>query len=446
VDLDFFNGGFHVKNLSIQLDKKRLELIKAAIPPNKMLVETTLPELKIKGISFFNLIFSQSIKMNEVSLNKGKLSIFKMTAPGELFLTLRIPEVSLRFSHLFIYPNISFSIGESILKEPVFFTFPGYYTLKAKTLSFSKSRHSSFISLDMFQLNPQYKKYIFARRKGHQTDRFQLKIENITSRSIDIYKLFNHHRFDSQILTIKNPQLEVFRDKNIPKKSNRPPRKFPQQLLREMEFQLKIDHIRISNGYIDFIEHAKGEKVAGKVFINKINANIENITNDPEILTKKPIIKLFASAKIMGKGSIKTNFNIPIDDNKNNFSFTAFLDRMDMKVFNSILIPNSHIMIRSGIIDKAIVSASCNNRQAVGKLKLYYRNFKISLLKVKSWGKYKKKGFQSLMANIVLRQNNPKKGKPLKVGKIHFIREQPISIFAYIWKSLLTGFKSSVGF
>jgi hypothetical protein len=78
-------------------------------------------------------------------------------------------------------------------------------------------------------------------------------------------------------------------------------------------------------------------------------------------------------------------------------------------------------------------------------MKLFYRNLKISLLKVKEGGKYKKKGFKSLMANIFLRQNNPKRGKPIKVGEILYIREQPISIFAYIWKAILSGFKSSVG-
>lgn len=445
VDLDFFQGDFQVKNFSIHLEKTMLAKIKTAFPQKKTLVETTLPELKLEGISIFNLIFSQSLKMNKLSLKKGKLAIFKLIAPGQTVPILQLPEVSLQFSQLTIYPYISFATGESNLKEPGFFTADGFYTLKAKTLNLSKSRHSSFISLDSPELIPGHKKYQFARKKGYQSDRFELKIDNITSRAVDFNDLFKNQRFYSRLLTIKNPQIEVFRDKNIPKKPNRPPRKFPQQLLREMEFKLRIDHIRISNGYIDFIEHAKDQKRAGKVFVNEIQANIENVTNYPELMEEKPSIGLTASAKIMGKGSLKASFTIPINDKNNAFNFYGSLGRMDMRVFNSILVPNSQIRIRSGIIDRADVSARCDNRQAKGEMKLFYRNLKISLLKVKEGGKYKKRGFKSFMANIFIRQNNPKPGKPIKVGEILFIREQPISIFAYIWKAILSGFKSSVG-
>jgi hypothetical protein len=445
VDLDFFKGRFHVKNFSIHLDKKILAKSKTGPPQKRTLLETTLPDLKIEGISFLNLIFTQSLKMDKFSLKKGKLAIFKVIAPGQTVPILRLPEVSLQFSHLTIYPYISFAAGESTLKEPAFFASDGFYAVQARQLNLSKSRHSSFISLDSPELIPGHKKYQFARKKGYQSDRFQLKIDNITFRAVDFNDLFKNQRFYSRLLTIKNPQLEVFRDKNIPKKTNRPPRKFPQQLLRELEFKLRIDHIRISNGHIDFIEHAKDEKRAGKVFVNEIQANLENVTNYPGLPEEKPSMGLIASAKIMGKGSLKANFIIPINDKENAFNFSGSLARMDMRVFNSILVSNSHIRIRSGIIDKADVSARCDNRLAKGEIKLFYRNLKISLLKVKEGGKYKRRGFKSLMANIIIRQNNPKPGKPLKVGQILFIREQPISIFAYIWKSILSGFKSSVG-
>lgn len=445
VDLDFFQGVFYVKNFSIHLDKTLLAKKKTAFSQKRTLVETTLPELKLEGISIMNLIFSQSLKMNKLSLKKGKLEIVKLIAPGQTVPTLQVPEVSLQFSQLTIYPYISFAAGELTLKEPGFCTTDGFYTLKANTLNLSKTYHSSFISLDSLELIPGYKKYQFARKKGHQSDRFELKIDNITARAVDFNDFFKNQRFYSRLLTIKNPQIEIFRDKNIPKKTNRPPRKFPQQLLREMEFKVRIDHIRISNGYIDFIEHAKDQRRAGKVFVNEIQANIENVTNDPGLPEEKLSIELTASAKIMGKGSLKATLTIPINDKENVFNFSGSLDRMDMRVFNSIVVPNSHIKIRSGIIDKAKISARCDNQLAKGEMKLFYRNLKISLLKVKEGGKYKKRGFKSFMANIFIRQNNPKAGKPLKVGEILYIREQPISIFAYIWKSILSGFKSSVG-
>jgi len=445
VDLDFFQRVFQVKNLSIQPDKTMLANIITPLPQKRTLVETTLQVLKLEGISISSLIFSQSLKMNKLSLKKGKLAIFKRVAPGQTVLIFQVPEVSLELSQSTIYPYISIAAGEARLKEPVFFTADGFYTLKAKTANLRKSRFSSFISLDSLELIPGYKKYRFAGKKGYQCDRFELKSDNITSRGVDFNDLFKNKRFYSQSLIIKNPRLEVFRDKNIPKKPNPSPKKFPQQLLKELDFKLRIDQVRVSNGHIDFIEHAKDEKRAGKVFVNEIQANLDNVSNYPGLPGEKPAMKLTAWAKIMGKGNLKASFTIPIDDKKNAFNFTVSLGSMDTRLFNSILEPNSHIRISSGIIDRAEISARCDNRQAKGEMKLFYRNLKISLLSVKEGGLYKKMGFKSFLASLIIRQNNPKPGKPIKTGQILYIREQPISIFAFIWKAILSGFKSSVG-
>jgi hypothetical protein len=104
---------------------------------------------------------------------------------------------------------------------------------------------------------------------------------------------------------------------------------------------------------------------------------------------------------------------------------------------------NFHVKFDSGIVHKLDFSAKADKNRSIGEMKLLYNNLKISIFEKE--GEHKKKKIYSFLVNAVIRTHNPKPGKPLRVGKIFFKRERPISMLKYIWKSLISGGKSSIG-
>ena len=56
-----------------------------------------------------------------------------------------------------------------------------------------------------------------------------------------------------------------------------------------------------------------------------------------------------------------------------------------------------------------------------------------------------KGGFASFLANTFVINNKNPNGKNLRVGEIYFERDKQKSIFNFLWKSLLSGIKPSLG-
>ena len=227
-------------------------------------------------------------------------------------------------------------------------------------------------------------------------------------------------------------------------KNPRPRRKkFPQQLLRKLKFKLRIDDIKVSGGRIVYTELPINGKRSGKIFFNDIEANLKNVTNYPGLLKENISIKMTAAAKIMGKSIFRTKLTIPIKNKKNLFMFSGSLEKTALEIFNPMLVNNAHCRIDSGIVNKLNFSVRADSSKAEGEMKLLYNNLKISIFEKE--GEHKKRKIYSFLANVIIRKHNPKPGKPLRIGKIFYKREKPISMLKYIWKSLISGGKSSMG-
>lgn len=383
VDMNIFTGSINIQNLSINSDRESLDTIKAS-----------LPVLTIKGISLLKLIFSKSLYIRGLFIKDGEL----------------------------IFPE-------------------GFYKLKARELRFSKSRSS--VSVHFLELIPKYERYRFSKIRGYRTNRTFLKVRNIIFQGISLKDLFKKRRINVQLLRIKNPQLDLFRNKYIPKKSVSKKKKFPQELLKDLKIKLRIDNIKISKGKITYTEHEKGEKNPGKISFTDIQANLKNVTNYPELLNKKVSLMFSASSKLMGKSMLRVNITMPLNDKRNVFKFSGSLGKIRMNEFYSMLQNIAHVRIKNGIVNQLTFSARADNNRAIGEMKLLYNNLKIAVLK--KGGSYEKRKFISFLTNTIILNDNPKPGRPIRIGKISFKIEKKISIFSYMWKSLLSGIKSSIG-
>lgn len=485
VDFNLLKRGINIENLSVNPDSNFLKKFKTESTSKKILFKTTIPFLRIEGISILMLIIGKSLDINKLYIKDGELIIyekktkklgmsnkdqsddnkvdkksnplkkiriknleiektsFKLIDPYKKTPIIKIPEISLFLtrSKIYLYPKtyISFQPGEFNIKEPTFALARGFYILKAKNLNFSKSS----ISISFLELMPRYKKYQFSRIKGYRTNRILLKIDNVIFNGIHFDNPFKNHNFHSELLIIKNPDLDIFRDKNIPR--NPRPKKyiFPQQLLRELKFKLRIDNIKISKGRIFYSELAKNGRKPGKLSFTDIKLNMKNLTNYPELLKKKISFVLTGSTKLMDKSVLKAEIYVPVYNKKNMISFSGSLGKTNIKIFNSMLANNAHFRIDSGKINKLIFSAKADINGADGEMKFLYNNLKVSMLK--KGGKGKKYKIFSFLTNTIIHKNNPTPGKPFRIGKISYKRKKVRSVFSHIWKSLLSGIKSSTG-
>jgi hypothetical protein len=115
------------------------------------------------------------------------------------------------------------------------------------------------------------------------------------------------------------------------------------------------------------------------------------------------------------------------------------------KLLNVVSIPMSLIRVNTGTINSVDFNFEGDNLQAGGKFVMKYNDFKIDVLKQdKTAGKIKKKGITSLIANVIVTNDNPRNDN-LREEKPHFNRDVQKSFFNLVWKTIFTGMKKTVG-
>lgn len=439
VDINLLTRSIYLKNLSIKASHGKAPI------KSKFLVNARVSSIRLEGISLYDLVIKKTLKAGQLDLSMGAVSL-NSAGTGEAVASLNGATGAMRGVKIPLTRRragvsiMSFKRGQATLSGPTYNTSDGFYTFQAQQINITQA--TSSVEFKGLKMIPRYDKSEFSRKKGYRSNRFHLETGRVVLGRIDFDDLFKNRRFHCERLLIETPSMEIYRDKNVAKRRKPKPKKFPQQRLRDAKFQLFLGLVQVTGGNLIYTERMPGKNRAGTMFFNDIKVDMTNVTNYPEKIEKGASLELKASLELMGAGSFNTMIKLPLADKRNSFVFSGTLGPMNMKLFNTMLIPASNGRIDRGKLDRLDFTASGSNTGINGEMRFRYRNLKLSLLK--RTGSQKKRKFRSFLANMVIYENNPRRGK-LRVGKISYKKEAPMTIFTYMWKSLLTGFKSSLG-
>ncbi|MCK5775617.1 MAG: hypothetical protein KAH25_05555, partial [Bacteroidales bacterium] len=213
--------------------------------------------------------------------------------------------------------------------------------------------------------------------------------------------------------------------------------------LRGIKQKFEINEIIIKSSDVLYTETAKDATKAGKIEFKDLEINIKNVGNTKAWQKNKRLIA-DAQTLVAGKGKLNINFDFPL--RSNTFYIKGNLGIMNMTAFNSITEPNANLKIHEGLIQKMDFSASFNRNRSKGKMNLYYDDLDFSIFKENSKsGKKRKKKLLSFVAkSFVVADANPNKKGDFHKGEMAFERDPNKGLFAYIWKTLFSGFKDTI--
>ncbi len=478
IDIDFLGGQIVLKNLKISFDENKL---KDSTIKKKMLLKASIPLLLIKGISISDLIFSRRIKAERIFLKKGKfkLYIFREKVEEKEVITgpVKLPAISFGgiviedtdiefFTEISSTPKsglrgINLDTGKVEFdpeKTPVenfgrksptiqlyirdsFIVFKnsGY---KAETGFIRYGSAGSSISVKNFKYAPatrEVQKEVLAKRgKFHR-----ITIPEMNLKNIDIKELSETERLRAGQLYLNNPDIYIFRNRNVKGKIKNNTKKLPQQILREAGLKVDLKLIRIKKGYIKYSEIAIGEKRSESLIFTELASSFYDVSNFHEIQKTGKESEISVSTRVMGNSLLKGKIMIPVNNRADRFSFSGSLSGTNLFVFNKYLKRNVRIRIDKGKLNYMTFSVQADKNRASGSMKLSYSNLHVTLLRKKNSAR--KSRFGTFLANTLTHKSNPtKRGKDLRVGKILFERKVKRSIFNYMWKCLLAGIKSSI--
>ncbi len=218
------------------------------------------------------------------------------------------------------------------------------------------------------------------------------------------------------------------------------------QYIRKIPFKTKIDTTLISHGYIAIEQLNPEASTPGLMTITDIYGRIINLTNDSVDFKRDSVLKFDGHGKIMDRAEVSASFRYTINSPNDEFYCNAHLDSLFLPDLNPFLENALFARIDDGILTEADIKFTSDNNYSKGESIFKYHDLKLAVNKRDSV-QAKKRGLLSLLANSLIRTDNPKhKFSRVKVGYIYAEPETYKGFSSYWVKSMLSGAKATAGF
>ena len=289
-------------------------------------------------------------------------------------------------------------------------------------------------------MKPRWSEREFGLRKGFQTDRVGFHIREMTvawqGESGGLPEWTPH------LIELRNPRLEIFRDRRVHRKSGMPKRKSsPFRILQQFPFRIHALQIRIHNGDIHYAEQQPGARSPGRLWFSRLSARITGFQAGPvEPGSSHPIHMGFTCRF---QGDIPFSGDFDMHTGRPDFRFSGKLGAVELPVLNSLLIPMAFLRIDTGKMDGARWNLVGNDNHLQGWMQAKYGKLRLTLLKHRE--PPQKRGLATFLVNLLILRNNPEKGEPLRRAHIHLERNPTRGFFNWVWRGLLEGLKRSAG-
>lgn len=300
---------------------------------------------------------------------------------------------------------------------------------------------------DSISITPIVSREEFAEYKGYETDQFTFRNRQLRVENLDYYTLLKSGSILADSLLLDGFYLLIHRDKRQPYPKDHYP-KMPQDLLRNLDTRLMILGVALKDGYIGYSERAKGTREPGFIDLTDFRIVSDTITNHPELLKNGVTTNIHLQTYLMGTGNLNARFEIPLNDPLNRHYFAGTLNEMYLPDFNPILENTVFIKIRDGHASYINFAVNADKYGAEGEMEFRYSDLRVALVNRKTGktgGLTKEIG--SIIANlfVVNSSNLEENNKTLRKGKMEYERDENRSTLNYWIKTLVNGFKSSIG-
>jgi len=430
----------------IRLDKPSINMIFNKVPAKsdtakveKSLYEQISKTFKSIHVNSVNIVDADFDYINKSGPKKTKNSVKHLDITVKDFL---LDSLSGQDTSRFYYTkDISFQLAgyKSVTKDKM-------YSMKIDTISGSAATKN--VTIKGLKLLPLYPELIFARKYKVQKDRYNLTFDNIEFNGVDFIGLNTDQKVHAKSLKIGPANVEVFMSRESPP----PPgfdkgKNFPHMALKRLNIPVIVDTVKLKNVNLKYSEYNPASKKTGSVEFKALTGNILNVTNDSLRLSKNNHAFADLNTLLMGSGKLNVKIDFNLTDQNGAFSYSGNLGNFNMQKLNPLSKSLGLVEIESGNIQRVAFKANGNLRSASGSLSMAYSNLKVKLLSDNIDGEgTKEKGFLSFLANnILVKDENPKKGEAPRTATMTNTRIPSASFFNLMWKTVFIGIKDIVG-
>lgn len=457
LDLNILTGTVNVSELRL----KQLDSVSG-----KQIIHVDLGDFEVIDISYFDYLIHKKISIDKILFKESTVLYYPDNAKNKYvkksdstqnkpFPEINISDFIIEHSNVFVYKNekdslffrmhnFNFNLNDIVFNEntqnkKIPFDY-GDYTLELDSI-FAKASIYEDVKIGQIALNKEelflnnfrfyniYSRTHFDKIIPYEKDHFLATVD-----TIKMTKPFIAYQNDS-ILTLTSPKLSItnstlsaYRNKVITDDLRYKP--LYTKILRNLDFNLGIDSLTLTNGNVTYFEKARADEEPGEIVISQINLNMVRFGN---IYPKSDPMKLDTRALFMKHAPLRIKMSFNTFDTQDSFNVNGEIDNLNTAELNNFIRPNLHAEL-NGKIDKIIFSIDGNDVNSNVNLKVKYNDFKITLLKKDGLSKNK---FMSNVANTVISKDSKSNKGDFTEGKKEGVkRDQTKSIFNFLAQNI----------
>lgn len=398
------------------------------------LIKEIFKELKINTIQLKDVDFT-FVNISNKQKKQTSLKNLNITIKDLLIDSLASQDKN----RVYYTKNVEINIKNYQISTP-----DSLYFVKTDKLSFSTLRNE--LLLKNVKMEPRLGKAEFHQKAGYAKDRFDLDFENILIKDVDFDLFLNQQILMAKSLSIQKARVDVYNNNAYHRKRTDKTGKFPHQQLLNVALDMRIKQVILNNVNISYAEFDAKSKRTGIIKFNNVRGTISNVTNNIASLKKDDVMMANVKAEIFGKAPVSLNMKFYMSNALGAFDYSGTVGAFNGRILNEIVKPLGMAEIKSATVSKVTFDVKANQNIAKGTMQFYYSDLNVSILKREENGNLKNQGFISTVTNgFIIKSENPSKKGEFTEGRILYSRPYYASFFNYLWQSLFTGVKESVG-
>lgn len=376
--------------------------------------------------------FKNSISTETIELRNGKITMmdslekFKLKASNIAmeFKNIKVDSTTLKDDVPVKYSTYSLQC------DSLFYQINNMYHVEAGSLT---TTDTSMIA-ENFRLTPELNKIQFAKAIPKEKDQFRVSVKKIELPKLDWGYFRDTLYVHTPEVVLNTVHAVIYRPKMAP--DDFTTKKLYSQMLRELDFDLKVDKLLLKDSYLEYQEQMEYDREPAKVSFSNFYATITNLYS-PVNKTTIPTTILNVECRFMKQASMKIEWTFNIPDVSDSFTIKGHLRDIKSQNIDPVSKPLMNLTT-DGDLNDIIFTFNGNRNTSTGKFAINYENLKVELYKKDG---QKKNKLMTTVGNMLVK--NDSKGE-LKEADVSVDRVKHKSVFNFLWQFIQEGLKKTL--
>jgi hypothetical protein len=281
--------------------------------------------------------------------------------------------------------------------------------------------------------------------KGYQTTQLTIRMAEVRAQGFDFKQLSANSHLRVARVIVENPYLLARSDGRGP--LNRSPSYLTPDAVIRLRAHIDVRRLDLRNGTIVARSRAERTPLVGNFSINRLNASLYNVTNDPRRMSLTQPLTGSATGYLQNRCRGEVHLTTSLLDPRGRQHLRGSFGPAPFSILNPVMTPTRLIRFKSGQAQRVDFDEYIDRQHIGGTVRARYTGVKLDFLSYKE-GEVTKTFFgriKSGLVNVVVRDQNPRPGGRFVVGEIDTPRELEFSTFTAWRQGLLAGFVHSMG-